>query len=33
MILGLPDDLTLQHQIIDYLKERNLEVEEVEEDA
>ncbi|SCW37941.1 D-methionine transport system ATP-binding protein [Lachnospiraceae bacterium C10] len=33
MILGLPDDLALQHQIIDYLKERNLEVEEVEEDA
>ena len=33
MILGLPDDTTLQQQMIDYLQERKLEVEEVEEDV
>ncbi|MBQ2576200.1 MAG: ATP-binding cassette domain-containing protein [Lachnospiraceae bacterium] len=33
MILGLPDDTILQQQMIDYLKERELEVEEVEEDV
>lgn len=33
MILGLPGDRKIQEEMIDYLKQRKLDVEEVEEDA
>lgn len=33
MILGLPGDRKIQEEMIDYLKQRRLDVEEVEEDA
>ena len=33
MILGLPEDASLQEDIIEYLKERGLTVTEVSEDV
>ena len=33
MILGLPDDKSLQQEIEDYIRERGLEIEEVTGDV